>query len=141
MTYINRSDDEEKTYVLRFDPRWEQNAQWRLLQPEETSLSKKEKKRLKDLQKQSLPDDALVYDRLKIDLSAAELQSEDAERAIFSAPVDNDEMPEKMKSALTMTVTVNKPEQFVEVIALQSNEPFKPAAIRQDQLLLSTPTI
>jgi len=129
MAYTEFEDEGEKTYKLRYDPRRAEGARWTLLDPALEMLSKDEKKDFKKIQKNDEADDGLIYDRLEIDFDETELTEEDETRATFVGPIIDEEIPEKMRDTMVMTVTVNKPGRYVESISLHSTGEFKPALV------------
>jgi len=130
MTHTDYTEDGERTYKLRFDPRRAEGARWALLEPALEALSRDEKKTLKSMQKKArAPDEALIYDKLEVDVETVTLVSESATKASFIVPLIDEDMPEKMRDAVEMRVAVNKPGAYLETIELTSSRPFKPAPV------------
>jgi len=129
ITHTDYGEDGERTFKLRFDPRRADGERWVLLEPALERLSKDEKKTLKSMQEADTPDDALIYDKLAVDIETVTLVSENETQASFLVPLIDDDMPEKMREAVEMRVTVNKPGAYVEKIELTSSKPFKPAPV------------
>lgn len=129
MTFANLELDAPRAYVLRFDPRQPEGARWSLLEPAEETLTKDERKNLERLKKSDAADAALVYDGLAKVVGGARLLSQDAARAVFSAPLPDDtETPKKAREALEMTLTLDRVGGHIESISLRAAKPFKPAA-------------
>ena len=129
MTYTDKSEEDARTYKLRYDPRLEKDAQWALLDRSLDELTKEERKTLKSMQKGDNSDDMLVYDKLKVDFDTAALLSSDAQSATYLVPLTDEEMPKNMHEAVRMEVTVNKAGAYVERVSLVSEKPFKPAPV------------
>ncbi|MEL7487186.1 MAG: hypothetical protein AAGJ87_08225 [Pseudomonadota bacterium] len=122
--------DRADTYTLRFDPRRPPKERWSLLEPTEDSLSSDEKKEFKNIRKNAVnADGQLVYDKLSVDIDTAQIRSEDADRAELLVRSLDDSIPQKMRDAVDMVLTVNKPARYVETVALRAREPFKPAPV------------
>jgi len=138
IVYTNNSEEDAKTYKLRYDPRKQDGRQWALLEPSADTLSKKERKQLEKMQGEKQPDDGLVYDKLEVDLDQAVLTYEDFNTAVFDVPVTDEDMPEKMRNALKMTVSVDKAGAFVKEITVESTAPFKPAPIAKVNAFIQT---
>ncbi len=116
---------EEKIIRARFDPRWPEGEQWRLVDQSE-SASEETLDALKALQKSAEDDEALVYDKLNEMLVDVELRQETDEVATFIAPLNDDDLP---PDVLEVEVTLNKIEGYVSRIAVRSIREFKPVVI------------
>lgn len=130
MTYTDNTAEAPKTYSVRFDPTRPENDRWIALSPTMEELSKEERKSFKSrLKNANDADGMLVYDGLAKALPSARLLSDDGEKAIFAAVPADEEMPEKMREKLEMSIYLDKESGFVSQIDVNSTGSFKPAPV------------
>ncbi len=131
MTYIDRSGDETKTYVARFDPSLPEDARWTPIDPAEDALTKKERKALKTLRKNVEADDGLVYEGLADAAAAVAYARRDETGDVFVGPVSGEDVPKRIGEALQLTLRLlpDAEKPTVSLIEIDAVESFKPAAI------------
>ncbi|MEL6360298.1 MAG: hypothetical protein AAFR21_04380 [Pseudomonadota bacterium] len=133
MAYQISTDEAEtdrKEYVLRFDPRLAKGEQWELKSPDISELSKKERKLLRGLQQdENTPDGVLIYDQLALDEDTIEITGQTEETVVIEGRSIDTEVPERVREAVILAITLNKAGAFIEKIQVQADKPFKPVRI------------
>ena len=127
-------------FKARYDPRLEEGAQWALEGTSLDALDEHTRKTFENLQKSPRGDDGLVYDKLgesmtEENLQKLALQSETEKEAVFTAPLDGDDVPE---DTLELVIHFDKEEDYVARIDLRTVDDFKPnPAVKINSLVQS----
>ncbi len=123
-------DGKERHLKIRFDPRLEEGAQWRVLGQPPDALDKDTRNALKALESGEPGDDRLIYDKLLDSTAEIELAEETNDYALFTASLADDaDTPKKVREALELTFRLEKQGGYISSVEMRSIKPFKPAAI------------
>ena len=117
---------EEFSLIVRYDPRLPEGGRWRAVELSEDDLTKKVRKRLKQLEKIDRPDEQFLYDDLDEAIGGVTFAEETETAFIFTGPLIIDDLPE---DALTARIVFEKDGMFISRIEAQSVKPFKPASV------------
>ncbi len=124
--YRGKSKDKETLLQVRYDPRLPEGERWRLLDGSFDDLEKSAQDRIKKLESEERPDDAVVYDRIGDLIDTIELVDETDAAFIFRGPLVDDDLPDAPFEA---TLTLDKTEGHIERIELRALDSFKPAPV------------
>ena len=139
--YKDLADDTKTPLTARYDPRLPDGEWWKAVSPTGDDLEKDQVKFLKQMNKAKEPaDETLVYDKIGDMAARAELVSETSEEAVFSARVEDEDMPDEMKKALVATLILNKSSGVIRDVTVRAAEPFKPAAVAKVERFTQTQT-
>ncbi len=128
LDFRDLSEDQARAFRVRFDPRKPAGERWTAIDPPKDQYGKAEKAAFARMTRNDDADDALVYEGLAEALPGAKLLSADAERAVFSIPIDDPDMPAAAKEALIATAVLDRRTGHVASVEIRSLKPFKPAA-------------
>lgn len=129
LSYADLAENADKTYVARFDPRLPSGARWRAVSPTVEKMSKDERKAYERIAKNDDADEGLVYDSLSRSSDQAQLIEASEIEASFSLPIDDPETPEAVRTALALTVKLDRAAGHIASIEVRSQKPFKPMAV------------
>lgn len=128
------------SFKARYDPRLEEGGQWTLEGASLDALDEHTRKTFENLQKSPRGDDGLVYDKLGESMTEENLQklvlySETEREAIFTTPLDGDDVPE---DTLELVIHFDKEKDYVARIDLRTIDDFKPnPAVKINSLVQS----
>lgn len=127
MTIEDRSSEQAKTYIVRFDPRRPEGERWTPLSPAADVMTKEERAAFKRISGDDAADSRLVYDGLAQSIGGLSLREDAGADAVFAGPIADPDMPKAVREALVMTVRYDRAAGHVAEIAVASTKPFKPA--------------
>jgi len=130
MRFTNNDEKKgSKSYLLNFDPRRPEGERWEAVSPKEEEFTKEEKKTFTEFEKADNADEGLVYDGLGESLDGAYVISDNDTSALIRGALNDEEMPEKVRDALQMTITFEKAAGFVSEVLVEAVKPFKPVVV------------
>ncbi len=129
LDFQDLSKESDRIFRVRFDPRKPAGGRWSAIDPPTDQYGKAEKAAFDRMTRNDEADDALVYEGLAEALDETRLVSADADRAVFSIPINSPDTPAEMKEALAATATLDRKAGFISSVEIRSTRPFKPAAV------------